>query len=264
MHVRSVLASVIPWLCVGCFDPTENDDGSASGASATDDGHGSDPTGDPGVDDGSGSSPSDTADVTGDATDGGGHGTTGASDPTADPTGGPTDPTDTGDPTDTSDPTDTGDPTVTGDPTTATSDPTDTGEPTDPTDPSTSDGGCVQACGGAVCGDDPMCGESCGSCDFGETCLDAGDYCGREYGFPDDFGFTGDVNGDVLFGHRFTLPAAATLKRFGVVAGGGGTVRMVLYAHNGGPQALVAQSSEMVLVAGSNEEPIADVALAAG
>lgn len=261
MQVRSVLASFIPWLCVGCFDPTDRDViGMNDGSGATDGGQDSDPGGDTGVDDGNDSAASSAVDDTGDATDG-----DPSTDPTSDPTTGPS--TDaTSDPsTDaTADPSDpTADPTgasATTDPT----DPTDASTSDDPTDPSTGEGGCVPACGGAVCGDDPVCGESCGSCDFGETCLDAGDYCGLEYGFPDDFGFTGDVNGDVLFGHRFSLPTAATLKRFGVVAGGGGTVRMVLYAHNNGPQALIAQSPEMVVVAGSNEEPIGDVALAAG
>lgn len=120
-------------------------------------------------------------------------------------------------------------------------------------------------CDALACGADPACGESCGDCEPNETCLDDGAYCGAEYGYGDDFGYSNLANPDVMFGHRFTLPVAATLERFGVLAGAAGNVRMALYTHDGGgPAALVAQSGEFAVLAGSNEHAVAEVALVPG
>jgi len=152
------------------------------------------------------------------------------------------------------------------------SDPTDSAT-TDPatTDSQTGDptgddaGRCVPQCGVQECGNDPVCGEACAGCDAGETCLDDGEWCGTEVGQPDALGFSGDVNPNVLFGHRITIAEAVDLRRFGVIAGGSGTARMVLFAHDGsGPGLLLAESEEMDLFAGNNESEISAVPLAAG
>jgi hypothetical protein len=150
-------------------------------------------------------------------------------------------------------------------------DPTDPTEPTSTTDPSTTDptaedtGRCIPQCGVQECGDDPVCGMPCAGCDLGETCLDAGAWCGTELGQPDDLGFSGDVNPNVLFGHRFTIAESATVRRLGVIAAGIGEARLVLYAHDGsGPGLLVAESDPLDLLAGNTESEISPVAIDAG
>jgi hypothetical protein len=240
MHRHTIrLTLIVSLVPVACFDPTKpgvGDDGVDTVTGSATDGSG-------GADDltASAGTQGDPTPATGDP----------SGDPSVDPTGN-TATTDATGGVDTTGATDT-------------SDPTSAESSTDPTaSSSTGNMQCEPACGALVCGDDPVCGESCGACDAGETCNDQGAYCGLELGWPDDFGFTGDVNADVLFGHRVTLPAAATLRRFGVIAGGNGTVRMGLYTQANGPDDLVAQSGEFDVIAGSNESSIDGVALVAG
>ncbi len=250
--VGSILATA------SCFQPTDIETDDVAGDSETDgdgtgqEGQGSEDT------TGASASQDGTASAEGSA-DADGTGDDPTSPTTADPTvdASDDDASESGtDPTDATatEPT-SGDPTTTDDPTTSdptTDDPTDSGE-------------CMPQCGTQECGNDPVCGEACGACDAGETCLDDGDWCGTEYGQPDDLGFSGNVNADVLFGHRFTLAEAVELRRFGVLAGGVGSARMALFAHDGGgPGLLVAESEVMDLAAGANESDVDPVALAAG
>jgi hypothetical protein len=215
-------------------EASASQDGSEAEGSVDADATGNDPT--------SPTSADPTADTSGDA-----EGSRDATDPTsADPA--TTDPA-TGDPA-TTDP-------ATTDP--ATSDPS-SGDPT-----GDDDGRCVPQCGVQECGDDPVCGESCAGCDPGETCLDDGEWCGTEIGQPDALGFSGDVNPNVLFGHRITVAEAVDLRRFGVIADGSGTARMALFAHDGnGPSLLLAESEEMDLFAGNNESEISPLPLDPG
>jgi hypothetical protein len=259
MHTRRVRGVLVGSMlaAASCFQPTDIPADDVAGDSETDgddtgqEGQGSQDSADASAsqegtasaegsadDDETGEDPTTptTADPTADASDDDANDSSGGTDPTA-----PTSATDSESATDPS-----------------TTDPTaeDTGDDT---------GRCIPQCGVQECGDDPVCGMPCAGCDLGETCLDAGAWCGTELGQPDDLGFSGDVNPNVLFGHRFTIAESATVRRLGVIAAGIGEARLVLYEHDGsGPGLLVAESDPIDLLAGNTESEVSPVAIDAG
>lgn len=256
MHTRRVRGVLVGSIlaAASCFQPTEIETDGVAGDSETDgDGTGQE-----------GQSSDDTAEA-GASQDG-----TASAEGSADADGTGDDPTSptTADPTvDASD----DDASESGtDPSDATATDASATDPSDTTDPTAEDTGddtgrCVPQCGTQECGDDPVCGTPCAGCDIGETCLDAGAWCGTELGQPDDLGFSGDVNPNVLFGHRFTIAETATVRRLGVIAAGIGEARLVLYDHDGnGPSLLLAESDPLDLLAGNTESEISPVAIDAG
>jgi hypothetical protein len=255
----------VPWglalVASACFQPTDIEEDGGVVDPETDDTADTGPDGHDGADEAEASASQDGASATEGSADDGETGNDPTSPASADPTGDDADTDGGADATDGAPATDTED---TADPTTdpATTDPA-TSDPT--TSDPTGDEACMPQCGIQECGNDPVCDEPCGDCDLGETCLSNGDYCGTELGQAEDLGFSGDVNPDVLFGHRVTLAEAADLRRFGVIADGLGDARMVLYEHDGvGPSQLVAESDEIDLLAGNNEAEIAPIPLDAG
>jgi hypothetical protein len=73
------------------------------------------------------------------------------------------------------------------------------------------------------------------------------------------------VVGDVIFGHRVTVPANTTLKALGVIAGAAGpNVQLALYSDSSGPQTRMRQSGEFALVNDDNRIEVPDTALTAG
>ncbi len=204
------------------------------------------------VGDGSVSSTSSSSSVSGDTTGSG-------SDPTGlGSTSGPsTDPSTTDSSTTDSSTTDSSDPSTTNPSTTNPS--TDDSSTIDPT------GACVPDCAGLACGPDPNCGEDCGSCGS-EICFEQ-DFCGRYIGEYNDLGSYGSLFAGYLVATNVSIVGSFKLKRFGirVHSGAGKKLKMALYSDSGGaPDALKAQTSEIVLVNGINEVSVSEIALMAG
>ncbi|MCR9163227.1 MAG: hypothetical protein ACE37F_23355 [Nannocystaceae bacterium] len=125
---------------------------------------------------------------------------------------------------------------------------------------------CVQDCAGIACGVDPVCNLECPEqCSGSAECAEDQTYCGIRLGYPDFLGSDGEVVGDIMFGHRVTVPFGTTLKAIGVLAGGAGAeVQMAVYTDVGGPQTRLRQTGEVVLASGSNEIAVPDTDLPAG
>jgi|GEM_PF-4187324 len=219
------------------------------------------------VGDGSVSSTSSSSSVSGDTT-GSGSDPTGlgsTSGPSTDPS--TTDSSTTDSSTTDSSTTDSSDPSTTNPSTTnpSTTNPSTTNPSTD--DSSTIDptGACVPDCAGLACGPDPNCGEDCGSCGS-EICFEQ-DFCGRYIGEYNDLGSYGSLFAGYLVATNVSIVGSFKLKRFGirVHSGAGKKLKMALYSDSGGaPDALKAQTSEIVLVNGINEVSVSEIALMAG
>jgi hypothetical protein len=76
---------------------------------------------------------------------------------------------------------------------------------------------------------------------------------------------TGGIDGNVLFGARFVIPAPITLTALGVITFASGSSAILgLYADNGsGPGALIAHTAPTALASGVNEIPVAPSAMVA-
>ena len=170
-------------------------------------------------------------------------------------------------------PTGSGDPTGNDSGATETTDSPTTSGPGDSSDDdagedesSSSGNECVQDCSGIACGVDPLCGYDCPEqCGATAECSDDQTYCGIALGNPDHLGTDEDVVGDVIFGHRVTVPANTTLKALGVIAGAAGPhVQLALYTDSAGPQTRLRQTGEITLANDDNRIEVPDTAIVAG
>jgi hypothetical protein len=125
------------------------------------------------------------------------------------------------------------------------------------------------------------CGSDAAGCQrFSQTSCQSG-VCGGSYpsaacateqaiGWPTDLGSMQEHGTGALAGTKINLPAAAVLRRFGIISRTAGThAILVLYDDQAGlPHDRVAATSDDLLVAGVNEFPVAlppsQVTLSAG